>query len=44
VEDRYKYKHYYICTYTYIMQNIFAKVGLLEQTKEGGEEENNDRK
>jgi hypothetical protein len=26
------------------MQNIFAKVGLLEQTKEGGEEENNDRK
>jgi hypothetical protein len=38
---QYKYKHNHI-SYKYI-QSIFLKVGLLEETKGGGKEGQNDR-
>jgi hypothetical protein len=40
VEDRSKYKHYHIKTY---MHNMFPKVGLLEEIRRGGKEEEKDR-
>jgi hypothetical protein len=40
MEDKYKHKYKY---YHISINNMFSKVGLLENTKGGGKEDKNDR-